>query len=88
MAQKFPFELLVWLTALIGLAFSNPALHHYTFCPLSNLGIAWCPGCGLGRSVSSLFHLDLIGSFKYHWFGIPALFILLNRIWQLSKKTV
>ena len=88
MVERFPLELLAWVTALFLLAFSNPALHHYTFCPLSNLGLPWCPGCGLGRSISALFHLDFSASLKYHWFGIPAFLILLNRIWQLSKKSV
>ena len=86
MNSKFPFELLVWLSALVFLAINNPSVHPYTLCPFSNLGFSWCPGCGLGRSISSLLHFDLSGSIHYHWFGIPAFFILLNRIGQLSQK--
>ncbi|RYD72588.1 MAG: dienelactone hydrolase family protein, partial [Sphingobacteriales bacterium] len=26
-------------------AFTNPAASHFSFCPLANLGITWCPGC-------------------------------------------
>ncbi|MEJ6981139.1 DUF2752 domain-containing protein [Pedobacter sp. P351] len=59
---------------------------HFSLCPLSNLGFPWCPGCGLGRSITSVFHGDLKSSFEYHWFGIPALLILLHRIFVLSKK--
>lgn len=86
MKFKFPLELFIWLSALILLGLSKPGDHHFTLCPLSNLGILWCPGCGLGRSISSLLHFDLNGSFQNHWFGIPALFILLHRIGQLSQK--
>ena len=86
MKLKVSLELCCWMGALALLALAEPAAHHFSLCPLYNLGLSWCPGCGLGRSVSSLLHLDLAGSIKYHWFGIPAFFILVNRIWQLSQK--
>lgn len=88
MNSKFPLELIAWLGAIALLALTNPAVHHYTFCPFANLGFSWCPGCGLGRSISSLLHFDLASAIKYHWFGIPALGILLYRIWQLSRKII
>lgn len=88
MNPKFPLELIVWSGALMLLAISQPSVHHYTLCPLSNLGFTWCPGCGLGRSITALLHLQIIVSIQYHWFGIPAFFILLNRIWQLSRKFI
>ncbi|MFD2161596.1 DUF2752 domain-containing protein [Paradesertivirga mongoliensis] len=81
------FELVFWIAALTALACSTPsAHHHFSLCPLSNLGVSWCPGCGLGRSISCIFHGDLSQSFSYHWFGIPTLAILLHRIFILSKK--
>jgi len=86
MISKFPLELVIWLTALILLGLSSPGAHHYTLCLFSNLGLSWCPGCGLGRSLSSLLHFDFMLSFQQHWFGIPAFFILLNRIFQLLQK--
>jgi hypothetical protein len=88
MKHKFPLELLVWLGGLILLALSNPQLHHFSLCPLAGMGISWCPGCGLGRSISSLLHLDFINSFRYHWFGIPAFLILVHRIFKLSQKNL
>lgn len=88
MTRQFPLELLAWISALTILAFSNPAVHHYTLCPFLYMGIEWCPGCGIGRSISSLLHLNLQASLHYHWFGIPAFLILLHRIYQLSKKFV
>jgi len=86
MNSKYLLELFVWLGALVLLALTDPALHHFSLCPLSNMGLSWCPGCGLGRSLSSLLHFDFAASIKHHWFGIPAFFILVNRIWQLSQK--
>ncbi|WP_245681362.1 DUF2752 domain-containing protein [Arcticibacter eurypsychrophilus] len=55
-------------------------------CPLANLGLTWCPGCGLGRSIASILHGNLSQSFHYHWFGIPGLLILISRISSLGTK--
>jgi hypothetical protein len=86
MYRKFPLELIVWTGALMSLALSDPADHQYTLCPFANLGFSWCPGCGLGRSITAILHLDLPGSIRSHWFGIPAFLILVNRVCQLSQK--
>lgn len=78
-------ELIFWVAAIIALAMANPQEHHFTLCPLANLGFDWCPGCGLGRSISALLKGDIYASFNYHWFGIPALLIIIYRIYQLLK---
>ncbi|WP_374166920.1 DUF2752 domain-containing protein [Arcticibacter sp. MXS-1] len=51
------------------------------------LGFRWCPGCGLGRSIACVLHGEVTRSFDYHWFGIPALAVLIHRIWLLCEKT-
>jgi hypothetical protein len=80
------FELVFWISALVALAISNPtAQAHFTLCPLKLLGFTWCPGCGLGHSIAFLFHGDIKSSFHAHWLGIPALIILLYRIYQLGR---
>jgi len=88
--RKIPFELILWITGLVLLASASPAGHHakehFTFCPLSNMGISWCPGCGIGRSITHLFHGDLQASWQKHWFGVPALMILSYRIGTLTKR--
>lgn len=79
--KSFPIELFFWITALVLLATSNAHEHHFTLCPLANLGFeSWCPGCGLGRSISHIFHGEISESFKQHWFGFPALAIIGYRI--------
>jgi hypothetical protein len=72
-------EAIIWIVALIILAISNPAVHHYTLCPLENLGISYCPGCGLGRSIGYFFRLDMEASLLAHPLGIPAVILLLYR---------
>ena len=86
MYKSIPFELMVWVSAIILLAFADPHQHHFSLCPLENMGFTWCPGCGLGRSISFIFQGDFQASFNHHWFGIPALLILLNRIYVLSMS--
>jgi hypothetical protein len=78
------FELVFWIAALVSLAFTDPAgPAHFSLCPLKAMGITWCPGCGLGHSISWLFRGDIRNSFHAHWLGIPALIIILYRIYTL-----
>ncbi|MEO8884483.1 MAG: DUF2752 domain-containing protein, partial [Mucilaginibacter sp.] len=80
-------ELLFWVAALIALATTNPANpSQYTLCPLKLMGITWCPGCGLGHSIAFLLHGDIKNSFHAHWIGIPALGIILYRVWVLVRQ--
>jgi hypothetical protein len=86
---RIPLELIFWTTALAALATATPYdhLHHhdFTLCPLSNLGLKWCPGCGMGRAITNILHGNLQESLKLHWFGIPALLIICVRIVALVK---
>ena len=89
MLRKWPLELIIWTAAIIIFSVSYPkSADHFTLCPLSVLGFSWCPGCGLGRSISFFLHADLRLSLEHHWFGIPATFILIFRIVQLLNKFV
>ncbi|TFF40416.1 DUF2752 domain-containing protein [Mucilaginibacter psychrotolerans] len=66
------------------LVFTNPAgPSHFSLCPLKAMGIAWCPGCGLGHAIAYLFHGDIRASFHAHWLGIPAVLGILYRIYTL-----
>jgi len=81
--KQIPWEAVIWMFALIMLAVCSPAETHITLCPLANLGVDFCPGCGLGRSISFLFHGDVKHSFEAHPFGIFAVIILSFRIVKL-----
>lgn len=84
--KDIPLELCFWVVAIVLLASANPTQHHFMVCPIANLGFNWCPGCGLGRSIMAIFNGDINESLKQHWLGIPALLIILHRIYQLLKQ--
>ncbi len=86
MLKKWPLELIIWSGSLLMFAVSYPGPDHFTLCPLENSGITWCPGCGLGRSISYLLHGDIALSLSQHWLGIPAFIILIRRVLQLLNK--
>lgn len=76
-----PLEALFWTAALIFLGFHDPTQEsQFTFCPLKNLGFNFCPGCGMGRSISYFLHGYPVVAFQIHPLGIPATFILAGRI--------
>jgi hypothetical protein len=80
------FELTAWISALVLLALMDPATNsHYSFCIFKFIGIKSCPGCGLGHSISFLFHGDLRESFSAHPLGIFAVVVILFRIYKLSS---
>jgi hypothetical protein len=81
-------EALIWIGALVFLAFSNPAVHHYTLCPLDNLGFDYCPGCGLGRSIGYFFRLDISSSFYSHPLGIPSTILIIYRALQIIIRPI
>ncbi|WP_443945195.1 DUF2752 domain-containing protein [Pedobacter sp. AW1-32] len=84
--RRLNFETLFWLTAILLLALSNSQEHHFTLCPIANMGFEnWCPGCGLGRSIGDILHGRFIESFHHHWFGFPALLIIIYRVYTLLK---
>ena len=74
-------EAFVWLAGLMFLIFfHSPGESHFTICPLANLGLDFCPGCGLGNSISYLIKGEFISSFHSHPLGIFALIIIISRI--------
>ncbi len=87
--KKLDFEALFWLIAFVYLAFINPYTpKHLDMCLFSLVGIDNCPGCGLGKSISMIFHGDFIGSFHSHPLGIPAIILIIRRIYKLFKNKI
>jgi hypothetical protein len=77
-------ELFFWIAALLALRFSDPSQPtQFTLCPFRLAGISWCPGCGIGHAIAYLLHGNIRSSFHTHWLGIPALAVLLYRIYAL-----
>jgi hypothetical protein len=78
------FEVSFWIVALTSLALMPPGTDvHYSFCIFKMLGFKFCPGCGLGHSISYLFHGNISASFSTHPFGIFAVIIIIRRILTL-----
>jgi Protein of unknown function (DUF2752) len=86
--KMMEWEALLWLAGLIYLIFVDPcSSSRFTLCPFHNLGIKFCPGCGLGRAISYFYRGDIIMSFRTHPLGIAAFFMILYRITELLIRT-
>ncbi|UYQ92716.1 DUF2752 domain-containing protein [Chitinophaga horti] len=84
--KKINIELWAWAGALIVLLLIDPSKPPlFNLCPLHFLGIEWCPGCGLGRSISYLLHGEVVRSWKTHKLGGFVLVLLIARVIQLAK---
>ena len=81
-------ELLMWLAILLVLMLPMPAEQHFTLCPFQNLGLDYCPGCGLGRSCNMAFHGNFVDSLKMHPFGIFAIIVITFRIYSLIRNFI
>jgi hypothetical protein len=49
------------------------------------MGFKYCPGCGLGHSISYFLHGEVTRSLQTHPLGIIATVILVSRIFSLLK---
>ena len=79
------FELFFWCGSLLVLAFCDPAGEHYSLCFFKFAGVPFCPGCGLGHSISYIFHGDFRSSFHSHPLGIFAISVIVLRIYKLTS---
>jgi hypothetical protein len=87
--KKINFEAIIWIAGFAILASINPYYHsHFSICPFKYFGFKYCPGCGLGRSISYLFHGNIKESLQTHILGIPAVIILSMRSFNLIKKSI
>jgi len=81
------FEAIIWTAGLLYLIFLHtPGEKEFTICPFYNLGIDFCPGCGLGDSISYLINGEFISSFQTHPLGIFALLIITFRVITIIKN--
>ncbi|MHC1774798.1 MAG: DUF2752 domain-containing protein [Lentimicrobium sp.] len=82
------FEAIAWMAGLTLMAFMAPTDSHVSLCPFNATGLGFCPGCGLGHSISWLFRGEFVQSFHAHPLGIVAVAILSWRIITIIKKPV
>ncbi len=81
-------EAFIWIGGLVLMALMSPSNAHASLCPFSAMGLSFCPGCGLGHSISYLARGDFQASFMAHPLGMFAVTILLWRIVQIFRKPV
>jgi len=80
------FEWIALSAGLLLMAMLDPATDAQTFCPIERMGFNYCPGEGLGRSISLAFRGDFLASLAMHPAGIAAIFILSGRIYSIIKE--
>lgn len=78
-------ETIFWVLALLLLFFMQPGPDEHSLCVFKFLHFPFCLGCGIGKSIHFALMLDFENSFKYHYFGIPAVCIILHRIISLLR---
>jgi len=84
--KRLDLELVFLVASLLSFALSNPENEHFNLCIFKWLNFNYCPGCGLGHSITWFFHGDFSKAYESHFFGIPAVFIILHRIIQLVRE--
>lgn len=78
------FEVLVFSAGLILLALMDPeTVNGPSFCLFEQLGITFCPGEGLGHSISYAFRGDFYSALEYNVLGPFTIIILVGRIIQI-----
>ncbi|WP_212001046.1 DUF2752 domain-containing protein [Chitinophaga sp. HK235] len=84
--RKLNPELLAWPAGLLCLFFLDPAANHPSLCLLKNVGIPFCPGCGLGHGVHYLLHGQWREAVHHHWLAPVVVATLLYRTFQLARQ--
>ena len=84
--QPIPVELFVWIVSILAIFTINPNSDSFSFCPLDNLGLHWCPGCGLGRAMNLLARGKFLASWEMHPLASLAYGVIFHRIWILIKQ--
>jgi hypothetical protein len=76
---------------LVILLFGNEDIaHRQSYCPFKMLTGFPCPGCGITKSILSVYQGNLAASFGYHIFGlfvvIFCVFLIPLLIWELITE--
>lgn len=74
------FEWVALTTGLLLMALLDPFSGAKSYCVIDRLGYEFCPGCGLGQSISHTFRGDLSASIAAHPAGILAILVILGRV--------
>lgn len=92
--RRLPTEAWLWPAGLLAVALADPdAAGWFTVCPFDWIGralggIAFCPGCGLGRAVGLLARGEWTASLAMHPLAVPAVALLVARSAGLWRQTL
>lgn len=81
-------EWFVFSLGILLLALMNPENSGTSFCLFELAGIDFCPGDGLGHSISYTFRGELKEAFQAHFAGPIALLILTSRIVYIWRNLI
>ena len=84
--QTLPVELIAWIVSILAIFTINPYSDSFSLCLLDNLGLHWCPGCGLGRAMNLLARGKFLASWEMHPLASLAYGVIFHRIWKLIKQ--
>lgn len=83
---RLHFEWMALAAGLLLMAAMDPAAAGEGFCLLEWLGVHWCPGEGLGRSIAWVANGNIAKSMELNIMGIPTILILVGRISYLIDR--
>lgn len=81
-------EAFIWIAALIllGTMTVDNTCEHHSLCVFKLMGLPYCPGCGLGRSIALLFHGQFTAAWEMNPMGFAAIPILSYRVISILRK--
>lgn len=80
------FEWVALTSGLLLMALLNPFSEAESLCILSRLGFDFCPGCGLGTSVSHIFRGEIAASMQANPVGLFAVLIIPARVFSILLR--
>lgn len=75
----------MWPLGLTLLYIMNPEAKAGSLCILKQMGIPFCPGCGLGHGIHYFLHGQWSAAIEHHWLSPVVVVVLLYRILQLAR---
>ena len=73
------------MAGLAVMAWMDPATTGESWCVFAQLGIEWCPGCGLGHAIAHLARGEWAASLQAHPLGGAVVVLLIGRIATLLR---
>lgn len=80
------FEWVALSTGLLLMGLLDPFSSADSYCVIDRFGFSFCPGCGLGKSISHTFRGDLSASISAHPAGLFAILVIAGRVLSIFHR--